>query len=76
MSNACYLITSKYEQNHHIVLGDITTNTQNVCKHGHNYSSLAQSQIAFYMPQRPIVPDHSTQYEKNPPSHHRGMRED
>ena len=44
MSNAWFLVTTKYEQNHPILLCDITTNTQNVLKNSHNYSNLAQSQ--------------------------------
>ena len=67
---------TKYEQNHHILLQDITTNTQNVWKNSHNYSNLTQSQIVFYVHQRPMVPDHGTQYQKNSSSHHEGMRED
>ena len=34
------------------------------------------SQIRFYVHQQPMVPDHGTQCEENPSSHHGGMRED
>ena len=65
MSNAWYLITAKYEQNHHILLQDITT-LQTLWKNSHNYLTLAQSRILFYMHQLPMihVPDHGSQYEK------------
>ena len=35
-----------------------------------------QIQILFYMHQQPMVPDHGTQYEENPSSHHGGMHEE
>ena len=43
---------------------------------GHNYIHFAQNQILFYVHQRPIVPDHSTQYEETPYSLHGGMCKD
>ena len=43
-------------------------------KRGYNYSNLAYSQILFDMHQQPTVPDHDTQYEENPASHHGGMQ--
>ena len=45
-------------------------------KNYHNYTNLAQSQNLFYMHQQPVVPDHGTQHEGNPSSHHGGMHED
>ena len=65
-----------YEQNYHILVWDITRNTQNLCKNCHIYSNLAQSQILFYMHQQPMVPDHGTQYKENPFSYHGGMHKD
>ena len=52
---------TKYEQNEHFVW-DITTNTHNVWKNGHNYSNLQWCQILFYMHEQPWVhvPDHGT----------------
>ena len=67
---------TKYEQNHHILLQYITTNTQKLLINSHNYSNLSQSQILFYMHEQPMVPDHGTQYEENPASHHGGILED
>ena len=58
---------TKYEQNHHTLLQDITTNTQNLQKNSNNYSNLAQ---------RPMVPHHGTQYEYNPASHYERLHED
>ena len=40
------------------------------------YSNLAQSQILFYMHQRPMVPDRGNQYEENESNNHEGMHED
>ena len=37
---------------------------------------MAQSQIILYIHQRHMVPDHGTQYEDNPSSHHGGMYKD
>ena len=34
------------------------------------------TQILFYMHQKAMVPDHDTQYEENPSTHHGGMHED
>ena len=48
---------TKYEQNHHILLWDITTNTQNVWKNSHNYWNLQQNQILFSMHHLPMLPD-------------------
>ena len=39
---------TKYEHYHHILLVNITTNTQNVWKCCHTYSHLAQNQMKFY----------------------------
>ena len=50
--------------------------SQQTLKHCHNYSNLAQSQILFYMHQQPMIPDHGTQYEENPASHHGRMNKD
>ena len=75
----CYFtVPNMIEQNHHIQLWDITTNTQNLWKQYHHYSNWAQSQILFYMHQQPLLPDHhhSTQYEENPSSHHGGKHKD
>ena len=53
----------------------------NLCRHlwekhektGHNYPILVEPYILFYMLQQPTVSDHSTKYEENTSSHHRGM---
>ena len=78
MSNTWYMITVPNLNKITTVnmAMDITTNTQNVWKNCHNYSNMAYSQILFYMHKRPMVPDHGTQYEENPYSHHGGMHED
>ena len=51
---------TKYEQDHHILPGDITT----------------LSLIIFCVHQQPMVPDHGTKYEENPANYHGGMCED
>ena len=53
---------TKYQQNHHILLGDITTNTQNLLN-SNNYSNLAQSQNSVLC----ASVAHGTQYEEKPP---------
>ena len=45
-------------------------------QNSNNYSNMRQSQILFYMHQRPIVPAHGTQYEEYTSNHHGGMHED
>ena len=65
---------AKYEQNHHILLCDITT-LKMFEQMAIITTNLAQSQIVIYMHQWPIVPDHGTKYEENPPSYHRQMCE-
>ena len=45
-------------------------------QNSHDYSNLAQSQSLVYVHDRPMVPDHSVEYEENPASHQGGMLED
>ena len=47
-----------------------------LCKNRHSYSILAQSQILLYVHQQFMVPDHGTQTEKNPLSHHVVIHQD
>ena len=68
---------TKYEQNHHILLQDNTTNTQlKIDEKITIITQIWQSKILFYMNQRPLVPDHGIQYEENPASQHGGMHMD
>ena len=77
---------TKYEQNHHIRLWDITTlkillwnittNTANLWKNGYNYSNVAHRHIIIYKYQQPMVPYHGTQYDENPSNHRREMHKD
>ena len=66
----------KYEQNHDILLWEITKNTKNVYKKCINCSNLKQSTMLCYVHQKPMVPDHGTKYGESSFIHHGGMRED
>ena len=64
----------KYEQSHHIFCSEISKQALYI------YEKIAiifliwhKSQILLYTHQGPMVPDHGTQYEENPASHHIGM---
>ena len=59
----------QYEQNRHILLWDITTNTQNLQKIA--IISHIWNRAKFYF--KSISSDHGAQYEGNPSSNHGGL---
>ena len=76
MNNASNLITVPYMKTITTFFSEISQHSKFILKNCHNQSNLAQSQILFYVHQQPMVPDHGTQYEGNPSSHHGGKHKD
>ena len=76
MNNKWYMITVR-NMNKICTFFQISQHSNFIKNNCHNYSNLAQNRILFYMhQQQPMVPDHGTQYEENPSSHHGRMQED